>query len=296
VDVALLHRGRETLKRAAGLTMQALHPSERYNRLSSMMTATSLKSEKKEDMNSLIANAQADAQVKKSQSHHLNSEGTRYIEFRQWKNLDELFESLGPHPLTQSEIYTNRVVRTLWEESGSIKRHVTLSNAFIGMQVRRGPDWCWGNQDGGPAPGSTGNIVSVDRAMKVATVFWKETNMSRPQYRIGRDNAFDLDMPEVVRSLPTPLVCADLANNDITEEQFQPNYVPFSKLVDKTEARDVVTMLKYASCNGLAEPVPYFKDAHPSYNIGEDFWGKIQCENPNDYFTKRCTRSESVWA
>ena len=65
--------------------------------------------------------------------------------------------------------------------------------ALVGATVRRGPDWKWRDQDGGP--GSTGTILSVE-GFSIVGVRWE--NGHRNHYRAGAENATDL----VLVSLP----------------------------------------------------------------------------------------------
>ncbi|GAB6018437.1 hypothetical protein CHUAL_000145 [Chamberlinius hualienensis] len=64
----------------------------------------------------------------------------------------------------------------------------------VGLRVVRGPDWKWGNQDGGE--GHVGTVVEVGKAGsstspdKTVVVQWDSG--SRTNYRVGYQNAFDL--------------------------------------------------------------------------------------------------------
>lgn len=64
----------------------------------------------------------------------------------------------------------------------------------IGTRVVRGPDWKWGNQDGGE--GHVGTVVEVGKAGseaspdKTVVVLWDSG--ARTNYRVGYDDAFDL--------------------------------------------------------------------------------------------------------
>ncbi|XP_020637982.3 E3 ubiquitin-protein ligase MIB2 [Pogona vitticeps] len=70
---------------------------------------------------------------------------------------------------------------------------VTLKGIFQGAKVVRGPDWEWGNQDGGE--GKTGRVVDirgwdVETGRSVASVTWADgtTNV----YRVGHKGKVDL--------------------------------------------------------------------------------------------------------
>ncbi|XP_031846434.1 E3 ubiquitin-protein ligase mind bomb 2 isoform X2 [Nomia melanderi] len=70
---------------------------------------------------------------------------------------------------------------------------IPLKGIFIGAKVVRGPDWEWGNQDGGP--GKTGRVMDIrgwdnESSRSVATVTWSKgsTNV----YRLGYKGCVDL--------------------------------------------------------------------------------------------------------
>ncbi|XP_074831656.1 E3 ubiquitin-protein ligase MIB2 isoform X2 [Carettochelys insculpta] len=70
---------------------------------------------------------------------------------------------------------------------------ITLKGTFQGAKVVRGPDWEWGNQDGGE--GKTGKVVDirgwdVETGRSVASVTWSDgtTNV----YRVGHKGKVDL--------------------------------------------------------------------------------------------------------
>lgn len=56
-----------------------------------------------------------------------------------------------------------------------------------GLRVVRGPDWKWGEHDGGE--GHLGTVVGVEP--QLATVQW-DVRESRYTYRSGRDGKYDL--------------------------------------------------------------------------------------------------------
>lgn len=64
---------------------------------------------------------------------------------------------------------------------------------FAGAKVIRGPDWDWGNQDGGD--GKMGRIVDIrgwdtESGRSVASVVWSSANTN--VYRIGHKGKVDL--------------------------------------------------------------------------------------------------------
>ncbi|XP_062449164.1 E3 ubiquitin-protein ligase MIB2 isoform X1 [Rhea pennata] len=70
---------------------------------------------------------------------------------------------------------------------------ITLKGTFQGAKVVRGPDWEWGNQDGGE--GKTGRVVDIrgwdiETGRSVASVTWSDgtTNV----YRVGHKGKVDL--------------------------------------------------------------------------------------------------------
>lgn len=118
---------------------------------------------KSADIAAIVAHSQHDARIKEAQS----KEQVPKMAFRQWESLDDLFEDLGAHPLAQSEIYDKRVVRILGNRD--LKRGpslVTTANAFCGMKVRRGPNWQWGQQDGGGAGKDAIGIMRTKRTKR----------------------------------------------------------------------------------------------------------------------------------
>ncbi|XP_057330330.1 E3 ubiquitin-protein ligase MIB2-like isoform X1 [Microplitis mediator] len=70
---------------------------------------------------------------------------------------------------------------------------IPLKGIFIGAKVVRGPDWEWGNQDGGP--GKTGRVIDIrgwdnESSRSVATVTW--ASGSTNVYRLGYKGCVDL--------------------------------------------------------------------------------------------------------
>ncbi len=60
---------------------------------------------------------------------------------------------------------------------------------LVGAKVKRGPNWRWGDQDGGQ--GRTGTVVALAETPAWARVKWDVGGISNT-YRIGADNEFDL--------------------------------------------------------------------------------------------------------
>mmetsp|Transcript_105852 Transcript_105852/g.225930 ORF Transcript_105852/g.225930 Transcript_105852/m.225930 type:complete len:502 (-) Transcript_105852:30-1535(-) len=63
---------------------------------------------------------------------------------------------------------------------------VTMENVTVPLHVVRGPDWKWGNQDGGV--GQVGIINRIDQKTETVTVFWESTKQEYTHYRIGRSS------------------------------------------------------------------------------------------------------------
>ena len=58
----------------------------------------------------------------------------------------------------------------------------------LGLRVVRGPDWEWGDQDGGE--GFVGTVTGLEEGGGGVVVQWDMGQRCR--YRCGRDNKFDL--------------------------------------------------------------------------------------------------------
>ena len=58
----------------------------------------------------------------------------------------------------------------------------------IGLRVVRGPDWKWGEQDGGE--GNVGTVVRLGQDDKRVFVYWDSGKQGN--YRAGRSGKFDL--------------------------------------------------------------------------------------------------------
>ena len=68
--------------------------------------------------------------------------------------------------------------------------------ALKGLRVVRGPNWSWGNQDGGE--GHVGTVVEVEQNGRSVMVQWDCGN--RYRYRCGEEGKCDL---RVFDSAPT---------------------------------------------------------------------------------------------
>ncbi|XP_078043015.1 E3 ubiquitin-protein ligase mind bomb 2 isoform X2 [Augochlora pura] len=78
---------------------------------------------------------------------------------------------------------------------------IPLKGIFIGAKVVRGPDWEWGNQDGGS--GKTGRVMDIrgwdnESSRSVATVTWSTGNTN--VYRLGYKGCVDLSYVEEATS------------------------------------------------------------------------------------------------
>ena len=58
----------------------------------------------------------------------------------------------------------------------------------LGLRVVRGPDWEWGDQDGGE--GFVGTVAGVEEGSREVVVQWDVGQRCR--YRCGQDGKFDL--------------------------------------------------------------------------------------------------------
>ena len=58
----------------------------------------------------------------------------------------------------------------------------------VGLRVVRGPDWEWGDQDGGE--GHVGTVVESEPSHRAVVVHWDCTERCR--YRCGHDDKYDL--------------------------------------------------------------------------------------------------------
>ncbi|XP_059149254.1 E3 ubiquitin-protein ligase MIB2-like [Physella acuta] len=60
----------------------------------------------------------------------------------------------------------------------------------VGLRVVRGPDWNYGDQDGGE--GHVGTVVKVDGASSAGCVDVLWDSGTKKTYRVGHESAFDL--------------------------------------------------------------------------------------------------------
>ena len=65
---------------------------------------------------------------------------------------------------------------------------VNTENAEVGALVQRGPDWAWGEQDGGN--GGVGVITKLLKRHEVASVRWEDGKVNK--YRVGREGKHDI--------------------------------------------------------------------------------------------------------
>lgn len=69
--------------------------------------------------------------------------------------------------------------------SSELGTEVTAENIVVNLRVARGPDWNWGDEDGGQ--GNTGVVLSFDKAKQVAQVLW-EGGRAHKHYRFGHQS------------------------------------------------------------------------------------------------------------
>lgn len=175
--------------------------------------------------------------------------------WRDWDSLDDLFGSLGPHPVTRSDMYDHLVVRAFRPEqtplsNQTLEHRVHMRNVRVGLQVQRGVDWAYGDEDKkssldttimdaavGAATSAaasaginipnrsstslqaqtpadlsaTGMVTSVDEYNRRCSVVWRnDPGKVYSHYRIGRDGKYDLALVQTDMP-PVPMVCQDLA-------------------------------------------------------------------------------------
>ncbi|CAD7955866.1 unnamed protein product [Amoebophrya sp. A25] len=236
--------------------------------------------------------------------------------FRTWGSLDDLFGSLGVHPMTQSEVYTHLVVRSQPTEISGVSHEtrVHVGNIRLGLSVQRGVDWEYGDQDTKAPPAAatnlqssasasrTGIVTAVDEVSKLCSVVWESNPMDfYSHYRIGRHGKYDLSLVTSTAHAPAPLVCQPLGQrlrqHELTE------YVPRKQIVNPEQHET----LKYAVYNKQQDPKVSFLDAHPEYRIKEDIWGRLRAKKAgyghdaqafegHNIFVQTCVRHESIWA
>ena len=91
-------------------------------------------------------------------------------------------------PTFNAHAYTESRPSQAGNPPQSIMDHKVLDKVCIGLRVVRGPDWEWGDQDGGE--GHVGTVVELDVARRAAVVQWDCTE--RCLYRCGHDSKYDL--------------------------------------------------------------------------------------------------------
>jgi E3 ubiquitin-protein ligase HERC2 len=65
---------------------------------------------------------------------------------------------------------------------------VSRENAVAGLKVVRGPDWKWGDQDGGT--GNVGTLIAECGSDGWVKVCWPSG--TKQSYRAGKDGCYDL--------------------------------------------------------------------------------------------------------
>merc|ERR1719171_3104960 len=78
---------------------------------------------------------------------------------------------------------------------------LTRLNAKRNLLVVRGPDWRWGEDDGGA--GNPGMILTVDEAAGTAAVHWQKSGITRDCYSLDSDRG-DLCLKAIDMSSRTP--------------------------------------------------------------------------------------------
>ncbi|CAE7417235.1 Spag1 [Symbiodinium sp. CCMP2456] len=71
------------------------------------------------------------------------------------------------------------------------KEDVVLKEQRIGVRVRRGPDWKWGNQDGGAGNWGT-TVVDSDPDMPLRWIKVQWDHGEKKSYRVGAEGKYDL--------------------------------------------------------------------------------------------------------
>ena len=96
--------------------------------------------------------------------------------------------------------YFSGVGASLWEfPAGVLTVHASISTSMelcVGLRIVRGPNWLWGDQDGGE--GHVGTVVEVGQGGGSVVVQWDCGNRCR--YRCGEEGKYDL---RVFDSAPT---------------------------------------------------------------------------------------------
>jgi len=91
-------------------------------------------------------------------------------------------------PVAEVEVAAPPVPPVAAGPPGSV---VTKDSIRVSCSVVRGPDWKWGEEDGGH--GSVGQVTAFNSKAQTATVSWQATGRTHDHYRCGRCN--DLAFP-----------------------------------------------------------------------------------------------------
>jgi hypothetical protein len=83
---------------------------------------------------------------------------------------------------------------------------VSKDNAVPDLLVVRGPNWRWGNEDGGA--GNPGRILSVAKSSQTVTVHWQATGVVESHYRFGKRDRGDLCLAQGFEGLSRSKVMA----------------------------------------------------------------------------------------
>jgi Mib_herc2. len=93
---------------------------------------------------------------------------------------------------------------------------VDNTNTKVGLEVVRGPDWKWEDQDGGL--GCRGIVVAVESDGTWTDVAWKTSGLEN-SYRSGAENAYDLCVAPPAVSTPVPPAAVALKTNNVVGDQ-----------------------------------------------------------------------------
>lgn len=83
---------------------------------------------------------------------------------------------------------------------------VTQDNAVLNMLVVRGPDWKWGEEDGGA--GEVGSVLAIDKKRQTLTVAWHSSSHVGTQYRYGKATDLSVAPDEVPTEPDSPTLAA----------------------------------------------------------------------------------------
>ncbi|NXU55682.1 MIB2 ligase, partial [Turnix velox] len=116
------------------------------------------------------------------------------IELLEWvQRRTMMMRGLEHHRREQINLFSAVLFSSVLVSPRQNLTRITLKGTFQGAKVVRGPDWEWGNQDGGE--GKTGRVVDirgwdVETGRSVASVTWADgtTNV----YRVGHKGKVDL--------------------------------------------------------------------------------------------------------